>query len=173
METQDTDITNRVASSGLVTIDLKDYYPAGQRIVYDIGDNLFAGLILREKDFRQFLKNNDWSPYKGAHVAITCSVDAVVPVWAYMLLAAHLEPFAASIMFGDMDKLEYELFMKALEKVDASSYKDAKVVIKGCGDLPVPAGAFVRITHMLKPYVQSIMYGEPCSTVPIYKRPTK
>lgn len=173
METQDTDITNRVASSGLITIDLKDYSPAGQRIIYDVGDNLFAGLVLREKDFRQFLKINDWSVYKDIHVAITCSVDAIVPVWAYMLLATHLEPFAASIIFGDMDKLEDELFRKALENLDAPSYKDAKVVIKGCSDLPVPASAFVRITHMLKPYVQSIMYGEPCSTVPVYKRPVK
>jgi Protein of unknown function (DUF2480) len=173
METQrlELEIVNRVANSGLVTLDLKDYYPTGKRIIYDIGENLFEGLILREKDFRQFLKENDWSKYQDANVAITCSADAIVPMWAYMLLAVHLESFASNVMFGNTEDLEKELFRKAMEKIDLRFYENKKVVIKGCSDLPIPTSAYVEITRLLKPYVQSIMYGEPCSTVPIYKRP--
>ncbi len=167
METQ---VINRIAGSGLVTLDLKDFLPAEACAVYDIKDNLFGGFVLKEKEFREFLKGNDWDKYRNTNVAITCSVDAVVPVWAYMLLAAYLEPFASSVVFGDRNDLEKELFRKALAKINLQPYKDAKVVVKGCGDVPIPVSAYVEITRILKPVAQSIMYGEPCSTVPIYKR---
>lgn len=170
METQETEIVNRVANSGLVTLDLKDFSPTEECVVYDMKDNLFGGLVLREKDFRQFLGDNDWSKYRNTNVAITCSVDAIVPVWAFMLLAAYMEPFANTIVFGDANDMERELFRNALAKINIHSYKDARVVVKGCGQLPIPTSAYVEITRLLKPVVRSIMYGEPCSTVPIYKR---
>jgi hypothetical protein len=169
MEEQDI-IINKVASSGLLTLDLEDYYHPGQRVVYDIKDNLFHGLILREKDFREFLKTHDWSQYTGKNVAIICSADAIVPTWAYMLLATHLEPYANFFVFGDLKTLEEALFTQALAGIDITSFKDARVVVKGCGNLPVPAYAYVEITRLLKPHVKSLMYGEPCSTVPVYKK---
>ncbi len=169
--TQDTEIINRVANSGLVTLDLADYYHSGERVVYDLRDNLFQELILREKDFRQFLKEHDWTLYKEKNVAIVCSADAIVPVWAYMLVTTYLEPHANLVIYGDLQDLEQALFQQAISKIDVSIYKDAKVVVKGCGDLPVPIYAYAEVTRLLKPVVQSLMYGEPCSTVPIYKRP--
>jgi hypothetical protein len=169
MEEQDI-IINKVASSGLLTLDLEDYYHPGERVVYDLKDNLFHGLILKEKDFREFLKQHDWSQYSGKNVAITLSADAIVPTWAYMLLATQLEPYAHFFVFGDLTVLENALFGQALAKINPVLYQDARVVIKGCGNLPVPTYAYVEITRLLKPYVKSLMYGEPCSTVPLYKR---
>jgi hypothetical protein len=169
MEEQDI-IVNKVAGSGLITLNLEDYYHSGERVVYDLKDNLFHGLILKEKDFREFLKGHDWSQYAGKNVAITCSADAIVPTWAYMLLATHLEPYANFFLFGDLEALETALFGQALSKIDVADYKDARIVVKGCGSLPVPTYAYVEITRLLKPYVKSLMYGEPCSTVPLYKR---
>jgi hypothetical protein len=169
MEEQDI-IINKVAGSGLITLNLEDYYHAGERVVYDLKDNLFHGLILKEKDFREFLKQHDWSQYAGKNVAIICSADAIVPTWAYMLLATHLEPYAHLFVFGDLATLETILYQKALSRIDMAAFKDARVVIKGCGHLPVPTYAYVEITRLLKPYVKSLMYGEPCSTVPIFKR---
>ncbi len=163
-------IINKVTTSGLLTLDLEEYYDFGERVVYDIKENLFHGLILKEKDFREFLKNHDWQQYTGKNVAIICSADAIVPTWAYMLLATHLEPYARFYVFGDLQILENALFNKALSKIPVESYKDARVVIKGCSSVPVPTYAYVEITRLLKPYAKSIMYGEPCSTVPIYKR---
>ncbi|MDJ1502604.1 DUF2480 family protein [Xanthocytophaga agilis] len=165
------EIVNRVANSGLLTLDLADYYHPGERIIYDLKDNLFQGLILKEKDFRQFLKEHDWSIYSGKNVAILCSEDAIVPVWAYMLLTSYLEPYANKVVFGDLQSLEQALFQDALSKITLENYINAKVVVKGCGDLPIPSYAYVEITRLLRPIVQSIMYGEPCSTVPIYKKP--
>jgi hypothetical protein len=169
MEEQDI-IINKVAGSGLITLNLEDYYHAGERVEYDLKDNLFHGLILKEKDFREFLKQHDWSQYAGKNVAIICSADAIVPTWAYMLLATHLEPYAHLFVFGDLATLETILYQKALSRIDMAAFKDARVVIKGCGHLPVPTYAYVEITRLLKPYVKSLMYGEPCSTVPIFKR---
>jgi hypothetical protein len=163
-------IINKVATSGLLTLNLEDYYHPGERCVYDLKDNLFHGLILREKDFREFLKMHDWSQYSGKNVAIICSADAIVPTWAYMLLATHLEPYAHFFVFGDLATLEAALFNQALARIDLTAFQDARVVIKGCGSLPVPTYAYVEITRLLKPYVKSLMYGEPCSTVPLYKR---
>ena len=161
---------NKVAASGLVTFNLEEYLHPGERIIYDIKDNLFHGLMLREKDFREFIKNHDWSAYTNKNVAILCSADAIVPTWAYMLLANKLKPFANEVVFGSLETLEAVLFAKALAKVDLSTFAGERVVVKGCGDIAVPVAAYVEITNLLTPVVKSIMYGEPCSTVPIYKR---
>lgn len=165
------EIINRVANSPIITFNLEDYYHSGERVIYDIAQNLFQGLILREKDFRSFVKEHDWTQYQGKNVALTCSEDAIVPTWAYMLLTTKLESYANTVVFGDMDLLEYALFKEALSLVDLEAFRDRPVVIKGCGDLPVPESAYVEITKLIRPYAKSIMYGEPCSTVPLYKKP--
>ncbi len=162
-------IVNKVAGSGLVSFDLADYYHSGERVLYDIKDNLFHGLMLREKDFRAFLKEHDWEQYKDKNVAVYCSADAIVPTWAYMLLATKIEPYAHLVVFGDMNALEDALFREAIAKIDLEKYKDQRIVVKGCGDIPVPVSAYVEITRKLRPIVKSLMYGEPCSTVPLYK----
>ena len=163
-------IINKVAQSGIITIDLEVFYPQGERVLFDIKNLLFQGLILREKDFREFVKNEDWSKYKNKYIALTCSEDAIVPTWAYMLLATHLEPYAKRIVFGDLETLETILYNEIFNKLNIADYKDARIVIKGCGNLPVPKAAFVEITRLLRPVAKSIMYGEPCSTVPLYKK---
>ncbi len=164
------EIINKVASSALVSFDLESLYPHGERLLYDLKDNLYMGLILKEKDFREFLKNHDWAQYSGKYVAITCSEDAVIPTWAYMLLAGKLQPFAAKVVFGDLEQLESAIFDEILAKLDLGPYQDAKVVIKGCSKLAVPTSAYVSLTNRLLPVAQSIMFGEPCSTVPLFKR---
>ncbi|AFD09287.1 DUF2480 family protein [Solitalea canadensis] len=169
MEIQET-IINKVANSGLITFDLSTYYHKGERIVYDIKDNLFHGLILREKDFREFVKEHDWTQYEGKNVAILCSTDAIVPTWAYMLLSSKIEPYANRIVFGNLEALESVLYLDALSEIDLDQYKDQRIVVKGCGDIPVPVSAYVEVTNKLRPIAKSIMFGEPCSTVPIYKR---
>lgn len=165
------EITNRVANSGLITLDLGEMYPAGERVLLDIKDQLFQGLILREKNFREYIATHDWSQYKNKFVAITCTADAIIPDWSWMLLASALQPFAKKIVFGDLEKLETVLFTEVLSAFDSEQYRDARVVIKGCGDKPVPKTAYIELTRVLQPVVKSIMYGEPCSTVPVYKRP--
>ncbi|GAB3176348.1 DUF2480 family protein [Telluribacter humicola] len=169
METEE--IVNRVANSGLISLDLEEYYHPGERVVYDLKDNLFQGLILREKDFREFLKNHDWSQYQGKNVAVTCTEDAIVPTWAYMLLALHLEPYANTVVYGDLQALEDKLFYDAIARIDIEAYRDKRVVIKGCSKHPVPISAYVEISRLLRPVAQSLMFGEPCSTVPLYKKP--
>lgn len=165
------EIVNKVAQSGIVTIDLEELYPPGGRVLLDIKDRLFQGLILREKDFREYVKNEDRSQYKDKYVAVTCSTDAIIPTWAYMLLSSALEPFAKKIVFGNLETLETVLYNEILSRLDLSPYRDARVVIKGCSNLPVPNSAYVELTRLLRPLAKSIMYGEPCSTVPIYKQP--
>jgi hypothetical protein len=165
------EIINKVANSGLITIDLEEFYPKGERKIIDIKDQLFQGLILKEKDFREFIKNHDWQQYKDCYVAVTCSADAIIPTWAYMLLTLALQPYAKKIVFGDLEKLETVLFTEALQQINPDDYREARVVVKGCGSLPVPVNAFVQLTAMLQPQVKSLMYGEPCSTVPLYKKP--
>ena len=162
---------NRVANSGLVTLNLGELLHPGERVVYDIKDNLFHGLMLREKDFREFVKTNDWTPYDGKNVAIICSADAIVPTWAYMLLATKLQNHAHRYVFGNLEALEQSLLEEAIAALDAEEYRDAKVVVKGCGNVPVPTFAYVAIMQKLLPVTGSIMYGEPCSTVPLYKKP--
>lgn len=163
------EIINRVANSALITLNLEDYYHHGERVVYDIKDNLFMEMILKEKDFRAFVKDHDWSEYKDKNVAIICSVDAIVPTWAYMILATKLQPYVNLVVFGNLDSLEQALFQQALLKIEIADYKGSKVVIKGCGHLPIPAFAYVEIARLLSPVVASLMYGEPCSTVPVFK----
>jgi len=169
METEE--ITNRVATSGIISLDLEELYAQGERVQYDLKDNLFQGMILREKDFREFLKSNDWSVYQGKNVSIICSEDAIVPTWAYMLLAIYLEPYANKVVFGDLDLLEDSLFSDAIQQIDPEEYRGKRVVIKGCSKVAVPISAYVAITTLLKPVAQSLMFGEPCSTVPLYKKP--
>lgn len=163
-------IVNKVALSGLVSYDLETIKPQGERILYDIKDNLFHGLMLKEKDFREFIKNHDWTQYEGKHVAITCSTDAIVPTWAYMLLTTKFSEYALTVIFGSLEDLEDHLLTQAIENLDVEQFKDQKIVVKGCGDGNVPVSAFVALTAKLKPVVKSLMYGEPCSTVPLYKR---
>jgi hypothetical protein len=165
------ELINKVAQSALVTLNLEELIHPGERVVYDIKDNLFMGLILKEKDFRAFLKDNDWSVYAGKNVAIINSADAIVPTWAYMLLAIKLQPFAHRYVLGDLKDLDQVLFQEAIARIDPEEYRDAKVVVKGCGQIPVPNFAYVEIMKILLPVVSSVMYGEPCSTVPLYKKP--
>lgn len=164
------EIVNRVATSSLITFDLEEFYVKGDRVVFDIKDQLFDAMILKEKDFRAFIKIHDWSQYHGKHIAIICSVDAIIPTWAYMLLSVALQPFAATVFFGSLTELESFLFSKALSTIRWDQYRDAKVVIKGCSKVQVPASAYVEVTNYLRPLAASIMFGEACSTVPLYKK---
>ena len=169
MEAQD-QIVNKVASSSLITFNLEEYYVPGERILLDIKDQLYQGLILREKDFRDFIKSHDWSQYQNKFIAITCSADAIVPTWAYMLLTIALQPFAKKIVFGSLHELETILYHEELAKVDWEKFKNAKVVVKGCSKVDVPIAVYVEATNRLKPLAASLMFGEPCSTVPLFKK---
>ncbi len=169
MEIQE-NIVNKVAMSGLVTFDLASLAPRNESVVYDIRDHLFHGLILREKDFREAVKNHDWSQYAGKNVAITCSADAIIPTWAYMLLANNLEPYADLLVFGSTAELELLHYERMIAGLDMELFRDQRVVVKGCGDIRIPESAFILFTARLSRVAKSIMYGEPCSTVPIFKR---
>jgi len=170
MEKAKDQIINKVAGSSLITFDLELYYKPGERVLFDIKDRLFQGLVLREKDFRDFIKGHDWGQYRNKFVAIYCSVDAIVPTWAYMLLAIALQPYASLVVFGSLEELETAIIKESLSGVDWSEFRDAKVVIKGCSKVFVPVASYVEVTNKLKPYVSSIMFGEPCSTVPLFKK---
>lgn len=161
---------NKVAESGLITLDLEKWYPRGETAVFDMKDYLFMGMILKEKDFREALKQMDWSAYESKNVAVTCSADAVIPVWAYMLVAAYLQPVAKEIVMGDEKELHKALFLKNLSSINLEEYTDKRIVIKGCGETPIADYVYMEITKILRPVVKSIMYGEPCSTVPVYKK---
>ena len=163
-------IINKVANSALITFNLEDYYEPGDRILLDIKDQLYEGLILREKDFRDFIKIHNWAQYENKLIAITCSTDAIVPTWAYMLLAIALKPFAKRVIFGSLQELEIENYRNALSKIQWSDFKDAKIVIKGCSKVDVPVAIYVEVVNQLKPYAGSLMFGEPCSTVPLFKK---
>jgi hypothetical protein len=165
------EIINKVANSGLITIDLEEFYPKGERVLFDIKPLLFHELILKEKDFREFIKQHDWSQYKDKLVAITCTANAIIPTWAFMLVSIALEPFAKKIVFGNLETLEAIIFNEALLAIVYEDYKDKRVVIKGCSNLPVSTNAYVELVRGLRPFAKSIMYGEPCSTVPLYKAP--
>lgn len=164
------EIINRVDQSGLTEINLEDFYPNGERLLIDVKDNLFQGLILKEKDFRESVKNENWKKYENKFVAITCSADAIVPIWAYMLIAAALQPFAKKFVFGDLKTLETFLFNEALAKINPEEFRDKKLIVKGCGKLPVPDSAYVELTRILAPVAKSLMFGEACSTVPVMKK---
>lgn len=164
------EITNKVANSGLITLDLEDFYDHSERVLFDIKDFLWQGLVLREKDFRESLKEHDWTLYQDKVVAIICSADAIVPTWAYMLLGSKLQPYAKRIFFGDLEYAAVELYNEALRNIDFEKYRDQKVVVKGCGKLQVPTNAYVQLTVKLQEIAMSVMFGEPCSTVPVYKK---
>ncbi len=166
-------IVNKVAESALTEIDLEKYYPKGEVAIFDMKEYLFMGLILKEKDFREALKGTDFSIYQDKYVAVTCSADAVIPVWAYMLVASYIQPYARDIVFGDEKMLHRTIFLKNLATVVVEDYTDKRVVVKGCGELPIGEFAYLEITRMLRPVAKSIMYGEPCSTVPVYKKAPK
>ena len=161
---------NKVAESGIITLNLEDYYPQGEVMLFDLKDYLFMGLILKEKDFREGLKNLDLLIYTDKVVAVTCSADAVIPMWAYMLAASYLEPVATEVAFGTIEDLKTMMLLKNIAKLPVDDFNDKRVVIKGCGDLPVGEAAYLQATKLLRPVAKSIMYGEPCSTVPIFKR---
>lgn len=166
------EIINRVSNSQLITFDLEELYTPGERVLFDVKELLFQELILREADFRDFIKTHDWSQYQNKLVAITCSADAIVPTWAYMIVASSLQPFATTVVFGSLQDLEAHLFEQALNKIDWQKFEKAKVVVKGCSKRAVPVSAYVLVINKLRPIAQSIMYGEPCSTVPVFKKKT-
>jgi len=164
------EIVNRVANSKLITFDLEEHYPAGDRVNLDIKDWLFEGLVLREKEFRTTLKSHDWSQYKNNFVALHCSSDAIIPAWAYMLITTYLEPFAKKIVVGNLEDLEVVIYQDIISELDVTQFKDKPVIIKGCTNKPVPLNAYIQITSKLKSVAKSVMYGEACSSVPLYKR---
>jgi len=164
-------IVNKVAESGLVTIDLEDYYPKGEIAVFDMKDHLFMGLIIKEKEFREALKKLDWEIYRNKYVAIVCSADAIIPMWANMLVASWLQPVAKEVLFGDEKTLISNLLVRNISAMNVQDFADKRIVVKGCGDVQIPEAAYVAITNKLMPVARSIMYGEACSTVPIYKKP--
>jgi hypothetical protein len=163
-------IINKVAESGLISIDLAQYFPTNEIVVFDIKPYLFMELILKEKDFRTSLNTIDWSIYQDKIVGIFCSADAIIPMWANMLIVANLTPFAKAIYFGDENKTRELVLLQAINNIDNSIYEDKRIVVKGCGDTPIGESAYIAITQKLRPVVKSIMYGEPCSTVPVYKK---
>jgi hypothetical protein len=169
MEDKD-QIINKVAGSSIVTIDLEKLYPQGKRTLFDLKDFLFEALILKEKDFREKLKLHDWHQYQGQYVALTCTADAIIPTWAYMLVTVRLEPVAKKVFFGSLQQMDEALFAHLIAGIDPLQYQDQRVVIKGCSHTAIPQSAYIDITARLRPYVKSIMFGEPCSTVPVYKK---
>ncbi|WP_406685530.1 DUF2480 family protein [Seonamhaeicola sp. MEBiC1930] len=162
-------IVNRVANSKLVTLDLEDFYPEGNRVLFDIKDWLFEGFVLREKDFREHVSEFDWSKYQDSYVALTCSTDAIIPGWAYMLLTVHLEPYAKKIVIGNLETIETSVYQDIINDLAIDEFQDKPIIIKGCSNKPVPQNAYIMLTNKLKPIAKSIMYGEACSSVPLYK----
>ncbi|MGC1471992.1 MAG: DUF2480 family protein [Psychroserpens sp.] len=164
------EIINRVALSKLMVVDLEDYYPEGERVVFDIQDWLFEGYVLREKDFRHLVANYDWSQHQNQFIALTCSTDAIIPAWAFMLLTIELQPFARKVCIGDLNALETSIYQDIINNLDVEPYQDKPLIIKGCAHKPVPANAYIMLSAKLKPVAKSIMYGEACSSVPLFKR---
>ena len=169
-ETSSDEIINRVAGSVLQVFDLEDYYPEGQRATVDISQWLWEGFVLREKEFRESLKNHDWQQYAGQYVAIACTTDAIVPAWAYMLVTVHLQPFVKKVVQGTVQDLNIAIYQDILNSLDYNDYRDKPVIIKGCSRKPVPQEAYVMASQKLLPVAKSIMFGEACSSVPLYKR---
>jgi hypothetical protein len=163
------EILNRVANSKLKTIDLEDFYPKGTRRVIDIKNWLFHEQILKETDFREHLKNHDWPLYKDEYVALTCSSDAIIPSWAYMLITTYVSPFAKKIVVGNLAALETSIFQDLIAHFEVEAFVGKPVVIKGCSSKPIPETAYIQLIEKLQPVVKSIMFGEACSTVPLFK----
>lgn len=164
------EIINKVEKSGLITLDLEDFYPKEPRLLFDLKDYLYEGLVLREKEFRENLSKLDWKMYENAYVAVTCTSDAIVPSWSYLLIANYLTGVAKLISFGTLEDLERDIFTEIIDKMDVDSYKDKKIIIKGCSRKPVPQNAYLQLIQKLKPIASSLMFGEACSTVPIFKK---
>lgn len=163
-------LVNRVANSSLVTLDLEQMYPAEEIVPFDLKGYLFMELILKEQDFRDALKALDWEQFRGKNLAVFCSTDAIIPLWAYMLVATHAAPFVADIALCEPEAFVETSFLKKLAALDIDEYKDKRLVIKGCSHKSVPASAYLEITRRLQPVALSILFGEPCSTVPVFKR---
>lgn len=168
---QEKELVNRVAESGLLTIKLEDFFPEGEFTTFDLKNFLFMELILKEKDFREALKAHDWTQYQDKILLVTCSTDAIIPLWAYMLVAAYAQPYTRDIFQGDEDTYVRQAFQRALAQLDLQTFEGQRVVVKGCGEKQVPASAYLEITRLLRPLALSIMFGEPCSTVPVFKKP--
>lgn len=164
------EIVNKVAQSKLITFDLEDYYPEGKRMIFDIKDWLYEGFILKEKEFRNHVSNHDWKQYIDTYIALLCSTDAIIPGWAYMLITSKLQPYVKKVVVGNLEELETSLYQTIIENIDISSFKDQLVIIKGCSNKPVPPNAYVWVTAKIQTVAKSIMYGEACSSVPLYKR---
>ena len=160
---------NKVAESGIISLDLEEFYPKEEILDFDLKEYLFMGLILKEKDFRNVLQSFNWEIFQNKYVAVNCSADAIIPMWAYMLVASYLQPIALDIVYGDKKTLINTIFIKKIGELNVEIYTDKRVVVKGCGDLQIPETAYLEITKKLRPYTKSIMSGEPCSTVPIFK----
>ena len=163
-------IINKVAESGLITLDLEQFIPEKDVVLFDLKDYLFMGLILKEKDFRNALQVLDWQQYLDKYVAVTCTADAVIPVWAYMLVGVNLQPIARDVFFGNEEELKKQVLLKNVQQLDVSGFADKRIVVKGCGEVPIGDYAYLEISKKLRPVAKSIMYGEPCSTVPIFKK---
>lgn len=169
----DKPLVNRVAKSGLITLKLEEYFPDTPVAELDLKDFLFKELLLREKDFREAMDAHDWSQYQDKALIVYCSSDAIIPVWAYMLVASHATPYASDVFQGSPEDYYRIVFRRIIDAIDPNEYEDARIIIKGCSDKPVPLSAYMELTTKLRPYARSIMFGEPCSTVPIYKKPRK
>lgn len=164
------EIRNKIVESGIITLDLEKFFPEHEVVLFDIKDYLFMQMILKEKDFREALKTHNWDQYQNKNVGIVCTADAIIPLWAYMLITTYLQPVANFVGVGDKEEIQKRLMLKRISEINTADFADARVVIKGCGDLNISDYAYAEMTRLLLPVVKSIMYGEPCSTVPVYKR---
>ena len=167
------EIVNRVANSKLKTIDLEEFYPLGERTIIDIRQWLFQDLILKEADFREFLKEHDWSIYQDSYIALTCSSDAIIPSWAYMLITTYVTPFAKKVVVGDLKALESSIFQEIINQLNVDEFRDRPVIIKGCANKPIPETAYSQLVERLQPVAGSIHFGEACSTVPLFKKSSR
>jgi len=166
------EFVNKVAESGLITIDLENWYPKGEIAVLDLKDYLFMGMIVKEKEFRDSLKNTDWETYRNKMVSVICSADAIIPSWAFMLVASYLQPVCKELALATPEEMRKQVFLRNIQSINSVDYKDQRVIVKGCGDTPIGDFAYLEITRILRPVVRSLMYGEPCSTVPVFKKQT-
>ena len=164
------EFVNKIAESGLITLDLEQWYPKGDTTTLDLKEYLFMGMIVKEKEFREALKKTDWEKYRNKIVAINCSADAIIPSWAYMLVSSYLQPVCIAQGVGTEEEVKKQLFIANINKINPETYADQRVILKGCGDTPIGDFAYLEATKILRPVVRSLMYGEPCSTVPVFKK---